>query len=68
MEVRTKRIWDYLNDTFVHRVVQAGENMLIAMPESAAQRDAPLAHDKYFELIDRAVWEYCYVISVQMEE
>ena len=88
MEAESERIWDYSNDTFVHRIMKGENGKTIIVNSGCSLSFANTANgdvlgnshmqiwnsadEKGEELnttrVDNAIWEYCYVISHQMEE
>ncbi|KRX05024.1 hypothetical protein PPERSA_06658 [Pseudocohnilembus persalinus] len=62
------RIWDYITDIFVHRLIQDNkDNSFLNLPEGQTLQDESQNSEK-IQRIDNQIWEYCYVISQQMEE
>lgn len=61
MQLGTQRVWDYIGDNYVHRLVQnKGDGKLV---EVTGQTDAPTNDEK----IDSLQLEYTYLLTSQLE-
>ncbi len=75
MQFQNNRIWDYIGDTFVHRLTKNQQDaIIINFPDVNSNNITSVAGDMnstnalYQERVDAAIWEYCYVITHQMEQ
>ena len=70
MQHDTGRIWYYIGDTFVHRILNSKEYSIVDLPDANIEdnRNGDVGEKLMHERIDSAIWEYCFVISHEMEE
>lgn len=79
MEISTDRIWDYMGDNFVHRIIKNKNYVIVNLPDSLGTQQQQQQAESVSQSIDnqlvaaseqqdKAIWEYCYILSHQMEE
>jgi len=49
LELETLRIWDYLQDTYVHRIVRSREHLLLSLPDTGDSGNS--VNEKIFKVI-----------------
>jgi len=59
LDLKTQRIWDYLSDCYVHRLVHSGPSLVVLDSSFNTQPKNDL---------DTLVWEYNYLINSQLEQ
>lgn len=75
MEAESERVWDYYNDTFVHRLMKGENKKTIILNANCGKSETNVGNShmqvwsseddkgETSDRVDNAIWEYCYVIS-----
>ena len=64
MDLQTQRIWNYHSDCFSHRLVSLNqEESILKFPDFTAKK----ANQLYEESVEGAFWEYCSLVSEELE-
>lgn len=64
MDLSTQRVWNYLSDRFSHRVIPLEkQEITLKFPDF----HHPKNDVKYEESLESAFWEYCSVVSEELE-
>jgi hypothetical protein len=64
MDLETQRVWNYLSDCFSHRVIPLEKQQAtLKFPDCSAQKN----DGRYEESLESAFWEYCSVVSEELE-
>ena len=58
MEIKTNRIWNYQEDTFIHRIL-AGDSDVVILSETALGENQG-------ESTDGISWDFCHQITEQL--
>lgn len=67
MEVETQRVWDYMGDNYVHRLVQnKTDGKLVEIPNPENKQDAELMEAQLNSKMDSIVLEYNQLLANQL--
>jgi BRCA1-associated protein len=64
MDLETQRVWNYLSDSFCHRIIPLlKQEVTLKFPDSSSYKKDTMAE----ESLEGAFWQYCSVVSEELE-
>jgi len=70
MDIETQRVWDYVGDGYVHRLIQnKSDGKLVELPSAFARSDGPHSEGDLVprEKLENIGMEYTYLLTSQLE-
>lgn len=70
MEIETQRVWDYIGDGYVHRLIQnKADGKLVELPSALSHSQDPDSSGDYVprEKLDNIGMEYTYLLTSQLD-
>ena len=67
LELTSQRIWDYITDAYIHRIVRNKEYFITDLPD-VNEEEMNTNEKEMEEKIENVIMEYNYLMSSQLEE